>query len=148
MSEERLNEELAAIEAALGSLAPVPSAVHRDQLLFLAGRALESKTQASRRRSIHAWVWPSATAASLLAAALFGLLWATASQTEVAPRIVYVPVPKQEQVATGLPSSDFAGWKLRPVALRKSGQSVRQPNAAPPGGDPVRSKEGGASPSA
>ncbi len=39
MSEERMNEELAAVEAMLGSLTPAASNVQRDWLMFLAGRA-------------------------------------------------------------------------------------------------------------
>ena len=38
MSEKRINEELAAVEAALASLKPAASGVDRDRVMFLAGR--------------------------------------------------------------------------------------------------------------
>jgi hypothetical protein len=75
MSEERLSDELAAIEAALCSLTPTPSGIQRDRLMFLAGKASVNRKSRYRRR-IAALLWPIATAASLLAATTFGILWA------------------------------------------------------------------------
>ena len=43
MSEKQIDNELAEIEASLGSLTPLPSSIHRDQLMFLAGRASASR---------------------------------------------------------------------------------------------------------
>jgi hypothetical protein len=94
-SEKELEPQFAAIEAALGSLAPRPSTIERDRLMFLAGRAsvgaslhceehpdfcLSQKATvapagATPRR---AWLWPTAAALSLLAAVAFAALWATA----------------------------------------------------------------------
>jgi hypothetical protein len=68
-AEEPLKPELAAVEAALASLALRPAAVERDRLMFLAGQAAALK--ATRRRG--AWRWPCATAASLLLALGLGL---------------------------------------------------------------------------
>jgi hypothetical protein len=84
MSEPIRDPELAALETALGSLAPRPGVVDRDALLFRAG-------QASLRRC---WAWPAATALlAVLSAALgAGLLLRPAPQ--VTERIVYVPVPE------------------------------------------------------
>jgi hypothetical protein len=69
MSEERLNTELAAIEAALCSLAPAPSNIQRDRLMFLAGKA-SARHRASRL------LWPLTTVASLFLATTFAVLWA------------------------------------------------------------------------
>jgi hypothetical protein len=74
MSEERLNSELAAIEAALCSLKPAPSNIQRDRLMFLAGKA-------SATCHIPKLLWPMTTAASLLAATVFGALWVVGSSS-------------------------------------------------------------------
>jgi hypothetical protein len=79
-SENRLDSELAAIEAALGSLAPASSNIRRDRLMFLAGSAsvdARPAAQTSRSRGAAVWLWPCATTASLLVAATFAALWAT-----------------------------------------------------------------------
>jgi hypothetical protein len=68
MSEKRMNDELAAAEAMLGSLTPAASSVDRDRLMFLAGRASAERLAPPRHRS--AWLWPSATAAMTTAAAV------------------------------------------------------------------------------
>jgi hypothetical protein len=145
MSEERLNEELAALEAALGSLKPVRSKIERDRVIFLAGRALETQMQAPRRRRINAWLWPCATAASLLAAATFASLWATSGQPPVVQRTAEVPAATPGQLATGRPSSNFAGWQLHPSPPRKSVRVLPRPSATRPSGDPGRSKPGAVS---
>ena len=49
---KRLNEELAAIEAALGSLTPAASSIQRDRLMFLAGRASADRLPLPRRRRL------------------------------------------------------------------------------------------------
>ncbi len=77
MSEEPIDAELAAIEAALGSLKPAASALQRDRLMFLAGRASAATTLAllpTRRRRIAVWLWPCATALSLAVAVAFAVL--------------------------------------------------------------------------
>jgi hypothetical protein len=103
MSEERLNSDLAAIEAALCSLTPAASNIQRDRLMFLAGRASANRVSAfGVRRFIAAFrktagiatrcghiekkaaidrrtprlLWPMATVASLLLATMFAILWA------------------------------------------------------------------------
>ena len=91
MSEERMNDELAALEASLGSLTPAATRVSRDRLMFLAGSA--SADVSRGRRRIAAWLWPSALAVSLLAAVTFGMLWATGSEPQIVERVVYVPAP-------------------------------------------------------
>jgi hypothetical protein len=66
MSEKRLDDELAAVEAMLGSLTPAASRVGRDRLMFLAGRASVERLSPLHRRGA-ARLWPSAMAASLVA---------------------------------------------------------------------------------
>jgi hypothetical protein len=78
-SEKQLDSELAAIEAALGSLSPRASSIQRDRLMFLAGRAsvdVKPMHWPLRLRWAVAWLWPCATTASLLMAAAFAALWA------------------------------------------------------------------------
>jgi hypothetical protein len=67
MSEKRINEELAAVEAALASLKPAISGVDRDRVMFLAGRASVTYTPPRRSRTVK-WLWPCITAVSLLTA--------------------------------------------------------------------------------
>jgi hypothetical protein len=68
MSEKRLNEELAAVEATLASLKPAASNVDRDRVMFLAGRASATANALPQRyKKIH-WLWPCITAVSLLVA--------------------------------------------------------------------------------
>jgi hypothetical protein len=88
MFQERLNPELAAVEAALASLVPKASGVDRDRLMFLAG-------QAAARPRRGAWLWPCATAASLLLAAALGITIVVHGGPRTLERIVYVPVQPQ-----------------------------------------------------
>ena len=69
MSRERISQHLVAVEAALASLDPAPSAVDRDRLMFLAGAA-------SARRGRARWLWPSTAAAAAVAAAVLGAMLA------------------------------------------------------------------------
>jgi hypothetical protein len=62
MSEEIREPDLAAVEAALGGLAPALGNINRDQLLFRAG-------QASARRG---WGWPCATGVMTCAVLILG----------------------------------------------------------------------------
>ena len=87
MPEKRLNDELAAVEAALAALKPAASLVDRERLMFLAGRASASGIAtgdspdfrvnengtgyhlgafATNRKA--KWLWPCLTAVSLLLA--------------------------------------------------------------------------------
>jgi hypothetical protein len=70
MSQKDPPEQLDAFEAALASLSLKPAGLSRDRVMFLAGRAA---AQASSSRSrIATWLWPCATAASLLLAVALG----------------------------------------------------------------------------
>jgi hypothetical protein len=135
MSENRLSGELTEIEAALGSLTPRASGVERDQVMFLAGQASAGRTDTLRRRRIAIWLWPCATAASLLVAAAFGTLWAAGTHSTSVPQIVYVPVERPAttlQTAVSKPSSlAFGDWQLAPQTRRKMGRIAPPPNPAP-----------------
>ena len=84
MSQEPLNPDLAAVEAALASLAPRPSTIDRDRLMFLAGQAAKARDRAR-------WLWPLSTAASLLVAVGLAALLVVRGEPQTVERIVYVP---------------------------------------------------------
>jgi|SRR6516162_4610825 len=83
MSRGMEHPELAAIEAALSSLAPAPAAIDRDRLLFQAGRA-----SALRRR----WLWCGLGAASTAGAAVVAWALLMLNHPEPSVRVVYVPM--------------------------------------------------------
>jgi hypothetical protein len=123
MSQERLNDELAAIEAALCSLTPAATGCDRDRLMFLAGRASAKGTlplecgdssplsverfepprhachaekKAAMNRRTPKLLWPIATAGSLALAATFGILWAGVNNPKPVERtaeLVVAPMP-------------------------------------------------------
>jgi hypothetical protein len=135
MSEERLNDELTAIEAALGNLTPVASSVQRDRVMFLAGRAMAGRATPPCRRRWAAWLWPCATSASLLAAAVFGVLWSTSNRSTIVERVVYVQAARSSaplQASAAKPSSSsFAKWQLAPATRKKATDAVPQRGATP-----------------
>jgi hypothetical protein len=135
MSKERLNDELTAIEAALGSLTPVPSSVQRDRVMFLAGRAAADRATPPRRRRWAAWLWPCVTSASLLAAVVFGGLWSTIDKPTIVERVVYVPAARSSaplQASAAKPSSSsFAKWQLAPVTRKKATHTLPQRGTTP-----------------
>ncbi|MBV9126188.1 MAG: hypothetical protein JO112_22800 [Planctomycetes bacterium] len=107
MSEELHDPELAALEAALAGLQPLPGKLNRDQLLFRAG-------QASGRRG---WLWPSAAGAlALVAAGLAATLVAHPVPPRV-ERIVYVHVPAQVLPPTPAESSFPRKRTLSPASV-------------------------------
>ncbi len=132
MSEKRLDDELAAIEAVLGSLTPAPSSVRRDRLMFLAGRA-SAKPQPRHSRYITAWLWPCALSASLMAAVTFGLLWSARGTPQIVERVVYVsarslpPVPEFSPVSES-PSSPWENRRLCKLVLEKGVDAMPQLN--------------------
>ncbi len=136
MSEKPVKNDLAAVEAALGALRPTPSGVDRDRLMYLAGRAAGSRSQGARRRRAD-WLWPCATAASMLLAVGFAMMWATA-EPEV--RIVYrdrtVPIeePSQQRVEV---ASTLKPWRTDYLRLRHlvmtEGVDALGPSDAGPG---------------
>jgi hypothetical protein len=103
MSGSTHDDELAALQAALGRLAPAPDGVNIARLLFHAGQA-----SVPRRN----WAWPCATMASaLLAAALGGVLLLRPAPAPVERVItVYVqspgpPTPRPEPSVADQPSA-------------------------------------------
>ena len=72
MPEERLNDELDALETALASLSPKGSGVDRDRVMYLAGRAAARKSPLPAERVGTSRLWHVATALSLLTAVSFG----------------------------------------------------------------------------
>jgi hypothetical protein len=116
MSQEDLTSEQIAFEATLSAMRPAVAAVDRDRLMYLAGRAsaeADERSIASTKgwERLRTWLWPCATAASLLLAVGLGAIALGPSQ--VVERIVYVererPVP-----VLPIPSSDRD--ELRPTA--------------------------------
>jgi hypothetical protein len=92
MSEKRMTRDRTSVEAALSSLHPAPTGVDRDRLMYLAGRAAADGSPGARRL-LADWLWPVATAASLLLAVTFATMWVARG----GPRIVYVERPAQAQ---------------------------------------------------
>jgi hypothetical protein len=90
MSKERIDPDLSAFEAVLLPLAPSPSTVDRDRLMFLAG-------EASGRRSRHgAWLWPGTALAATALAGVLGVMLAFRPKPDVVERVVYVALPQQD----------------------------------------------------
>ncbi|HUT95692.1 MAG TPA: hypothetical protein VMY37_39925 [Thermoguttaceae bacterium] len=102
MSEERVRQDLTGVEAALSSLTPTPTGVDRDRVMYLAGRAAAGGSLDLPRRRAW-WLWPSATAASLLLAVTFAAMWHARGEPVVVyrDRPVAAPQPaEQPRVAT------------------------------------------------
>jgi len=93
-AEDKLSDEVAAVEAALGSLRPATSALDRDRAMYLAGRAAAAAGQPTPgpRPRPFTWLWPAATAASLLVAATLGAVLIGRGQPQPVERVVYVKV--------------------------------------------------------
>jgi hypothetical protein len=101
MSQKKMNEGLPAFEAALASLSPAASAIDRDRLMYLAGQAVGVKSP--QRRFVAKWLWPCATAASvLLAVTLTGVMLGRGPQ--IVEKIVYVPA-EAPAIQPGTPTS-------------------------------------------
>ncbi len=84
MSEPAHDHELAAFQAALARLTPMPEGIDIAQLLFRAGQL------SAPRRS---WAWPCAAAASMLLAIALGSVLVLRPVPQPAERIVEVLVP-------------------------------------------------------
>ena len=114
------NDEIREVEQALARLRPSAPGIDRDRLMFMAGQAsaraidtsqtvaavavagpivaesagLESTTANS---GLSAWLWPSATAISTLAAAVLGILLAISHRPLVVREQVYIHPPTPSQ---------------------------------------------------
>jgi len=92
-----LSEALAAMEAGLASLQPKPSSLHGARVIYLAGQASVRGTKAGSRISRAGWLWPVATAASLLVAVtLAGVLLLGNVRPPTVERVVEVQVDPPE----------------------------------------------------
>jgi hypothetical protein len=92
MSQDPLNPELAAVEAALDRLTPARSRLDRDRLMFEAGVA------SVRSRSRGAWVWPSIAAGLAVVAISESIVLSRRPE----PRVLVVrqeEAPSQDAVA-------------------------------------------------
>jgi hypothetical protein len=125
----KLNDELVGIEAALASLAPVESMVDRDRLMYRAGQ--DSATVAHPRL---VWngasrLWSIVSAASVLAAITFGMLYFRSTTNRVETRIVYVEVEKPKSADAAkklwydLPASKVAENEPAPSAFGNNGMN-------------------------
>jgi hypothetical protein len=129
MQQEPLRPELAAVEAALRSLVP-RAGLDRDRLMYLAGQA--AGLNAARRRPA-AWLWPCATAASLVLAAVLGLRGVASRETARAPSEVAsatVPADRQE------PGDANEYFRLRQVVLAGGVEALPEPSV--PSGEDAR----------
>lgn len=91
MSERSEDRELTSLESALRELRPQSEAMDRAVLMYRAGRA-----------SAYSWLWPLATTATTILAAVFGSLLLIRPVPPVVERIVYVPAPAVEPQSPGV----------------------------------------------
>jgi hypothetical protein len=90
----QVNDELAAVEAALSSLEPGTSNINRDRMMFLAGRASVSDRAPPPVRHVLQLLWPITSAVSLFIALCFGSMYFFLSSNRIEKQIVYVEVDK------------------------------------------------------
>ena len=119
MSRKPIGEDLAAVEAALASLTPVPCGVDRDRMMFQAGRASAPERLARTPRRRADWLWACATAASVLTAVTFATLWLSRSGMEVAERKAGVEAERAAEIE---PRPE-----KRPVPIEEHGEVAPEP---------------------
>jgi hypothetical protein len=111
MSESAHDHELAAFQAALARLTPMPDGINIARLLFHAGRL-----SVPRRN----WVWPGATAASMMLALALGSVLLFRPAPQPTERIVQVlvqpPTQRDSQPERPIPSSVEMPDTRRPVS--------------------------------
>jgi hypothetical protein len=101
MSESTSDPKLAALEKSLAALIPVPGRIDRDQLLFRAGQA------SVRSRP---WLWPAATALSIVVAGSFGTVLALRPAPATVERVVYAPAPQSDpDMSAAIPQRQASG---------------------------------------
>ena len=137
--------EMNALEAALSALAPAPSRVDRDELMFRAGAAAAESSASPGARSNSrpaAWLWPLSTAASTLLAATLGVVYGGSGGQRIVERpvahpveriverIVEVPVYIATSAADGSPTASVSRsssfWPLSTTPIGSSTGSYLQ----------------------
>lgn len=115
--------EMNAIEAALRSLAPSPSRLDRDALMFRAG-------QAAPRPSHARWLWPMIAACLALIATGEAALLAVRPEPRVIERLVVIHEPAPAPIEPA-PSMAQDSEKLAPVVIlrQSSGEERHTLNA-------------------
>ncbi len=125
MSQDKVNPDLEAMEAAFSSLRPAPSGVDRDRLMYLAGQAATGSGSADVRPPRAGWWWPCSTAASLLVAVTFAGLWLSRGEPEVRvvfrERPVAVPQPTEQldEATDVVDASPRKSWQTDYLRLRR-----------------------------
>jgi hypothetical protein len=131
---DSLPEDLKSIESAFGGLTPTFSALDRDRLMYLAGRA-----SANRSSRVARFGWPLATAALALVSMALGSLWLTADRGGT--RIVYVNANEPSNVATATvatPANPFDSNRDRQSYLHlRNVVLVRGVDALPESAEPA-----------
>jgi len=118
----------------LASLLPVASSIDRDRLMYLAG---QSAAKSRQRGSAAAWLWPCATAASVLVAVTLTALM-LGRGPQVVEKIVYVPAKEvtkpQKQPSTPVPDEkprlakdDVAVPSTSPKSVDKTPKRTKKP---------------------
>ena len=145
MSQEPIDENPVSVEEILRSVDPAASSLDLPRVMYLAGRA--SATAAARRPAGRTgWIWPAATAASLLLAAAFALAWTFSGDHEVVERIVverivYVekepppPVAKEPIDVSPAPEPPNNPWheyaRHRQIVLSQGLEGLPEPDWRP-----------------
>lgn len=146
MSEKKVKPDLEAIQSALSSLQPTESRVDRDRLMYQAGQAAVGAVSVDVPRRRVGWMWPCATAASLLVAVTFAGMWLSRGEPEV--RIVYrdrpvavpeVPDKTVEAINVADDASPRESWRSDYLRLRRlvttDGVGAMPKDVAPPPDD-------------
>jgi hypothetical protein len=126
MSRERLNEALAAVETALGSLRLKPASLDADRVIYLAGRASVKGAKGALGTGHVGWVWPLITAASLLLAVTLGAVLLVRTEPQTIERVVYVPVDRPDDSTGREDTLPAARAESRGASLRTDYLALRQ----------------------
>jgi len=113
------------MEAALASLQWRPSSVDRSRVMYLAGQASVRGPKGALRAGQARWLWPLATAASLLLAVALGGVLLSSESPRVIERVVYVPVERPAESIAVPDSSPAAPVESRGSPLRTDYLALR-----------------------
>ncbi len=128
MSEqERLPEDLKALEAQLASLVPRTDRLDRERLIFLAGRESAVAEHARPARRAGRWTWPAAFAAMTAVAAALMVMLLVQPDPEVVTRFVEVPAEPAR------PDTIVPAPQVKPSFLDSEHVQTQPPVAKPAG---------------